>query len=373
MPQACPRGRRMVAQPLHAPVRHGRRGSAPWRLTIRALPPALALATTPAQAHVKWFAPYNVAADPTPLPVVFSGQFLILLACTIVLIMLVHVADRVIEGGFRGDPFTQAFAALAPQSADIMRITLGAFMLSLWLKGGIILTPELTTTNEAISWLQLGLAAATITWRTSWIAGLGILVLYGVAVGQYGIFHLLDYPLFLGIAAYIIIHSLKIERLQPYALSILYFAMAQTLLWASVEKWAFGAWTMPLLMQHERITLGIDHRLYLTLAGYVEFVAAFLLLYGRTSQRLSALMLFAIFVAAVIDFGKIDAVGHAMIIASLLIVVINGNTTVNAALQNRIPSFSLGSLEVAITYLGYVLLFFTFYYGAHGLIYGSLR
>jgi hypothetical protein len=373
MPQACPRGRRMVAQPLHAPVRHGRRGAAPRRLAIRALLPVITLVATPAQAHVKWFAPYNVAADPTPLPEVFSGHFLVLLACTIVLIMLVHVADRVIEGGFRVDPFAQALATLVPHSADIMRIALGAFMLCLWLKGGIILTPELTTTNEAISWFQLGLAATTITWRTSWVAGLGILVLYGVAIGQYGIFHLLDYPLFLGIAAYIIIHSLKIERLQPYALSILYFAMAQTLLWASVEKWAFGAWTMPLLLQHERITLGIDHRLYLTMAGYVEFVAAFLLLYGRTSQRLSALMLFAIFVAAVIDFGKVDAVGHAMIIAALLVVVINGNTIVNAALQNRIPSLAIGSLEMGITYLSYILLFFTFYYGAHGVIYGSLR
>ncbi len=333
---------------------------------------ATALAATPSQAHVKWFAPYNVAADPTPLPEVFSGPFLVLLACTIVLIMLVHVADRVIESGFREDPVGRAFAALAPHSTDIMRITLGAFMLSLWLKGGIILTPELTTTNEAVSWLQLCLAASTIAWRTSWIAGLGILVLYGIAVSQYGIFHLLDYPLFLGIAAYIIIHSLKIERLQPYALSILYFAMAQTLLWASIEKWAFGGWTMPLLMQHQRITFGIDHRLYLTLAGYVEFVAAFLLLYGRTSQRLSALLLFAIFIAAVIDFGKIDAVGHAMIIAALLVMAINGNTAVNVALQNQIPSLSIGAIEMGMTYLGYILLFFTFYYVTHGIIYGSL-
>lgn len=326
----------------------------------------------PAEAHVKWFAAYNVAGPPMPLPEVFSGSFLLVLALSALLILTVYVCDRTIESVLPEDFAENLFDGLKRHSHDILRISLGAFFLCLWVLGGVILTPELRTDSEAIAWFQLILAISTLSWRTAWLAGLGIFTLYGIAIADYGLFHLMDYPLFLGIAAYLIIQSLKIERLQPYALSILYVAMAQTLLWASVEKWAFGAWTMPLLAQHERITLGIDHRFYMILAGFIEFVAAFLLLYGRTSQRLVALMLLVIFLAAIIDFGKIDAVGHSMIIASLAVMVINGNTIVNRALQNHIPSYLLGGAEAIATYFGYLLLFFTLYYGLHGLIYGSL-
>lgn len=325
-----------------------------------------------AEAHVKWFAAYNVAASPTPLPEVFSGSFLIILTLSALLILTVYLCDRTIEAIIPSEFVESLFAAAKPLSGDILRISLGAFFLCLWLLGGIILTPELKTDSEAIAWFQLLFALTTLSWRTVWVAGLGIFVLYGIAIADYGLFHLMDYPLFLGIAAYLIIRSLAIERLQPYALSILYVAMAQTLLWASVEKWAFGAWTMPLLAQHERITLGIDHRIYMILAGFVEFVASFLLLYGRTSQRLVAAMLLVIFLAAIIDFGKIDAVGHSMIIASLAVMLINGNTIINRVLQNHIPSFMVGGSEAVATYLGYVLLFFTMYYGMHGLLYGSL-
>lgn len=344
-----------------------------WRRILSGCAALAVLMPSSAQAHVKWFAPYDVAANPAPLPDVFSPSFLLLLAGSTVLIMLIGLCDRVIAGAFGDDPLKERVASLKPRLPDVIRIMLGAFLLCLWLKGGIILTPELTTTSESISWFQLFLAMSTASWRTSWIAGLGIVVLYAIAVANYGLFHLLDYPLFLGIAAYLIIHSLRVERLLPYALSILYVSMAVTLLWASIEKWAFASWTLPLLRQHDRITLGIEHGLYMQLAGFVEFVTAFLLLYGKTSQRLAALTLFVIFMAAIVDFGKIDAVGHSMIIASLAVMVIHGNTRVNVALLNRIPSPTVSALELGMTYLGFVLLFFTFYYVAHGIFYGSLN
>lgn len=374
-----PGGPGRLAQPSISPIAPA---TMPWRRRCGSLGRPLVLGPAAlialfwsggrAAAHVKWFAPYNVAAAPTPLPEVFSDSFLLLLVLSAVLIITVYICDRTVELVLPDEVLERPFAALKPYSPDILRVCLGAFLLCLWTLGGIILTPELKTSSTALSWFQLLFALTTLSWRTTWIAGLGIFILYAIAIADYGLFHLMDYPLFLGIGAYLIIHSLKIERLLPYALSILYFSMAQTLLWASVEKWAFGAWTMPLLTKYEHITLGIDHRFYLILAGFVEFVASFLLLYGRISQRLVALTLLIIFMAAIIDFGKIDAIGHSMIIASLAVVIINGNTLVNHALQNRIPSYLLGSSEATATYLGYVLLFFTMYYGVHGLFYGSL-
>ncbi len=350
------------------PWRNGRAGLAgrAW-LTF-----ALASSAQPAQAHVKWFAPFNVAGAPAALPDVLTDPFPLLLLSSMLAMMLIHVGDRMIAGALPRSAIERWFEPWKPQTPDIMRVTLGAFMLCLWLLGGVLLTPELKTGNPAVSWFQLLLAISTLSWSTAWIAGVGIIILYAVAIAEYGVFHLMDYPLFLGIAAYMIIISRGIERLRPYALSILYVAMAQTLLWASVEKWAFWAWTMPLLAQHNRITFGIDHRTYMVLAGFVEFVTAFLLLYGRASLRLSALFLLIVFLAAIIDFGKIDAVGHAMIIASLAIAIIEGPTHVNRVVQNRIPSHWIGGFEQSLTYLGFLILFFLMYYGLHGLIYGSL-
>jgi len=333
--------------------------------------PAL-LAAGPAAAHVKWFAPYNVALPPAPLPEVFSGPFLLVFGLSALAIMLVFVGDRIAEAGGLSALVETILEPLKPHTPDIMRISLGAFMLCLWLLGGVLLTPELKTQSQAVSWFQLFLAFSTIWWRTTFIAGFGVILLYGMAIAGYGGFHLMDYPLFLGIAAYLIIKSLKLSRLQPHALSILYVAMAQTLLWASVEKWAYASWTLPLLAQHERITLGIDHRTYVMLAGFVEFVAAFLLIFGRLSQRFVAVVLLSVFVAAIVDFGKIDAVGHLMIIAALAVTVIEGNTGINRAVHSGIRSFTIGGLELTATYIGFVLLYFMMYYGAHGLAYGSL-
>ncbi|CAN7529095.1 hypothetical protein LJR090_004428 [Bosea sp. LjRoot90] len=335
-------------------------------------PTILFASTGGAEAHVKWFAPYNVAVSPAALWEVFSIPFVTALSLSILLIAIVFVADRLMAAGGLEDAVDAMFAPLKGMAPGIMRVSLGAFLLCLWLLGGILLTPELKTDSQAVSWFQLFLAICTLWWRTVFIAGFGIVVLYGLAVAQYGAFHLMDYPLFLGIAAYLIIHSLRLAKLQPYALSILYAAMAQTLLWASVEKWAYASWTLPLLAEHERITLGINHHIYVMLAGFVEFVAAFLLLFGMLSQRLVAAMLLGIFIAAVIDFGKVDAVGHLMIIASLGIAVIEGNTAVNRAVQSGIRSYRIGGLEQAATYVGVLLLLFLMYYGAHGLAYGSL-
>lgn len=339
-----------------------------------ALAAASALACLPreAAAHVKWFAAYNVAAPPAALPEVLSGTFIAVLALSALLMAVCFIYDGLAaDSGFE-ERIDQMFEPLKGRGPDILRVSLGAFFLCLWLLGGILLTPELKTGSEAISWFQLLLALSTIWWRTTFVAAIGVVVLYGMAVLNYGIFHLIDYPIFLGIAAYLTIHSLDLTRLKPYALSILYAAIAQTLLWASIEKWAYASWTLPLLMQHQDITLGIDHRVYVMLAGFVEFVAAFLLLFGRLSQRLASAMLLGIFLAAIVDFGKIDAVGHLMIIVSLLVMTIEGNTIVNRAVQGRIQSLAIGGLRLAATYIGFILLFFLMYYGTHGLIFGGL-
>jgi hypothetical protein len=69
--------------------------------------------------------------------------------------------------------------------------------------GGILLTPELKTTSAAISWLQLAMAVGLLSRRTMPLSALGIVVLFALALRDYGAFHLADYPIFLGVAAYL--------------------------------------------------------------------------------------------------------------------------------------------------------------------------
>jgi len=324
-----------------------------------------------AYAHVKWFAAYDVAAPPEPLSAVFSSQFIGFLFFTAYVLAVVFLIDCVLADRGWNKLVDMFFDRFRPYSPDILRICLGAFLLCLWLRGGIILTPELKTDSAWIPWFQLVLAICTISWRTTFITGIGLFVLYGIAIYEYGVFHLMDYPLFLGIAVYLGIRSLDIERLAPYALSILYVSTVQTLLWASIEKWAYWNWTMPLLETHREITFGIDPRAYIMLAGFVEFAATYVLLVGRLSQRASAFALLVIFIAAIVDFGKLDAVGHLMIIATLAVFVINGTARINAVFHSTTAPYLVECSKLVGVFLLSLVLYFSQYYILHAVLFGT--
>jgi hypothetical protein len=93
-----------------------------------------------------------------------------------------------------------------------------------------------------------------------------------------------------------------------------------SLLWVSVEKWMYPAWTYDIL-NHElhHLTMGMDLPFLVMAAGFVEFSLAFLLLFGRLSSQVSALVFLIIMAAAIPVVGMLDAVGHAPLLVVLLI------------------------------------------------------
>ena len=326
--------------------------------------------TLPAAAHVKWFnSDYCVGCAPDSLDHVVDARWMWLLALFLLLSLCAFVVDR-LWGENANRWIDRLVAQLKTPPEDWLRVGLGVFFVCLWLQPGVLLTPELRTANPAIPWFQLALAATTLSWRTTWIASAGVFVLYGLALAQYGLFHLLDYPIFFGIAAYLAIHSLRPARLEPLAGSVLVAAVSATLLWASLEKWAYWVWTMPVMATHPDIDMGFNPKAYIVMAGFVEFFLAYFLLGGRFFGRLAASGLLFIFVAAVVDFGKIDAVGHLMIILSLVVIILQGPQPVGAYFTcpklgiTRGAFASLGILGAVLT--AYVL----GYFGLHQLIYG---
>ena len=72
-------------------------------------------------------------------------------------------------------------------------------------------------------------------------------MIFGIAVWQYGAFHLADYPVFLGIAAYLALTGLDRSLFGIRPMDVVRVSAAITLMWASVEKWAYPDWTVPLL------------------------------------------------------------------------------------------------------------------------------
>lgn len=326
---------------------------------------------TPAAAHIKWFnKDYCVSCRPDALNHIFDRRWMWLLMLFALLSLCAFIIDRLYTDYANRWVDRVIVRPFPLPLEDYLRVGLGVFLLCLWTQSGILLTPELRTPSPAISWFQLALAATTLSWKTTWIACGGVVALYCLAVEEYGFFHLLDYPIFLGIAVYLAIYSLRLSRLKPFAGSVLVATVSATLLWASFEKWGYWVWTMPVVADHPDLDFGINPKNYIILAGFVEFFLAYFLIAGRLFGRLAAIALLLPFISAIFDFGKIDAIGHLLIILSLFVIVLQGPQPVTNILTCPRLGITLGSF-VSLAILVVVLSTYALgYFGLHYLIYG---
>lgn len=312
-----------------------RRGTSAFHRSARSL--CLLACTTllvpqGAEAHVKWFVPFDLQQRPRdPLAVFSSNEFVLMAAWVLPLMYCIFWADqRLSHGTFwrrlgaaglldRWCALSGAMVRIAP---DFLRFGLSAFFLALCLYGDVLLTPELKTDIVAVRWMQGTMSVLLLARRTAWLAALGIPVLYALAIAQYGFFHLLDYPIFLGIAAYLFLWSWRGASAAALADGMLRGLTAITLLWASIEKWGYPQWSFGLLEQRPELAFGFGPEFYMVAAGFVEFCTAYLLVTGRLAGRGAALVLLFFFLSAIIPFGMVDAVGHSGIILVLAVLAL---------------------------------------------------
>ncbi|TXM92233.1 hypothetical protein [Methylobacterium sp. WL116] len=321
------------------------------------------LASSEASAHVKWFCAYDVAGQPRGLEQVLCLDFEWLVGLSVLCLMFGCLAEGTPLGTALLNALDRVTARLRTDTELLVRATLGFFFVSLWTLGGIILTPELKTDAAWIPWFQLALAACLIWHRTLPLAGAGIVVLFGYATWSYGAFHLADYPVFLGVAAYLILTGLDRTLYGIRPIDVVRAAAAVTLMWASVEKWAYPEWTAPLLAAKPEMTFGASPELFMKAAGVVEFTLAFALIWTPLVRRTAAIILAAIFVSAVFEFGKVDAIGH-----SGIIVVLIGIAADDARSAVRRRDVALAPAYYAVALTG----FLTLYYVGHAAMYGAL-
>jgi hypothetical protein len=324
--------------------------------------------------HVKWFANYDLLCPPRPVFAVFLGEYFVLF-CLVVgpLMFAVALVDRYLTRRQcvlhrHAAALTERLSAYFP---TVLRLGVSGFLAAVFLysglHGGMILTPELKTDAQWVRWVQLGIALSVLIPRVAFLAGLGIIFLYGYAMAMYGVFHLLDYPIFLGVALYLIIDSLYGRGRRELAHSVLRVLTAVTLLWAGIEKFAYPEWSFQLLQQQPGMTLGLDPEFFMVASGFVEFCAAYLLLTGMLSARAAALVLLGFFLSAILGFGLIDAIGHSVIIVVLMILALSINP-VAPRFDGR-GGLAATAVRHTCLFFGALLLFMALYYGGHYLSY----
>jgi hypothetical protein len=314
-----------------------------------------------AHAHVKWFAPYNVAQAPIGLTGVLNLTFIELLILTLALLWTFCTLERTVIGATLLASVDEVFSLLRGKSDTLLRAGTGGFFVAIWAHGGIILTPELFTTSAATEWLQLAIAAGLVFRVTMPLSALGMVVLFAQGIWSYGLFHMMDYPIFLGDAVFLSMSGFRMTLLLGLrALDIVRIGASVTLLWASIEKWAYPEWTYPILYAHQDLAMGLDPHFYMTAAGMVEFGLAFALLWTPLVRRMAAVVLMSMFVSAVFEFGKIDAIGHSVIVVILLVVAADDG---NARLRAPVLAPFCLSVALALTML--------LYYGGHALLFGT--
>lgn len=326
------------------------------------------LGSEPALAHVKWFAPYIVGAPPRPIAATLADAWF---WTGLILVLVFFIATRLIERSAAGSRvlagMDRVAAPLWGRADDFMRAVIAAFFVAIFAVGGVYLTPDLKTPSEWISWAQLLIAALIFSRRTQVLAAVGIIALWVLALRDYDPFHLLDYlALGVAVAGYLVLEASGHENWRRHRFELLRWGVAIALMWSSLEKFAYPDWFYPLVEEKPFLTFGLPRDLFIPMAGVAEFTMGFGLLWTPLIRRLSAVALFIIFNAAVYPFGRIDLVGHALIMAVIVLIAADPEREVHflPALKRRVAAVPAG--------LAAALVVFTLaYWGLHRGFYGA--
>jgi hypothetical protein len=315
-----------------------------------------------ASAHVKWFCAYNVAGQPDGLENVLCPDFEFLTGLSLLALMTGSVQEGTPIGIALLHAFDRVTYLIRDNIETIFRAAGAFFFVAIWGAGGILLTPELKTDSLIVGGIQLGIAAGMLSHRTMPLSALGIFVLFGIGVWNYGAFHLADYPIFLGVAAYLALIGGQTNFFGARPIDVLRWAAGVTLMWASIEKWAYPEWSYPLFIQHPEVTMGFAADFFMRAAGAVEFALAFALMWTPLVRRVAAVMLTAMFISAILEFGKIDMIGHSLIIVAL----------VGIAADDGGRAWRLrDSWLLPLAYASSLALFLAAYYAGHAALYGT--
>lgn len=328
---------------------------------------ALMATSAPAHAHVKWFAPFIVGAPPQPIGATLTNVWF---WTGISLVLVFFLATRAVERSRAGETILRGMDRITDplwkRLDEFVRVVIAAFFVAIFAVGGVYLTPDLKTPAEWVSWTQLLIAGLIFSRKTQPLAAAGIIGLWLLALRDYDVFHLLDYlALGVGVAAYLVLEASSNPEWRKHRFEALRWGVAIALMWSSLEKFAYPDWFYPLVEEKPFLTFGMPRDMFIPMAGVAEFTMGFGLIWTPLVRRLSAIALFIIFNAAVYPFGRVDLIGHALIMAIIVAIAADHTREVHflPALKRRLAGVPAG-LAAAL------VIFVTGYWGLHIAIYG---
>jgi hypothetical protein len=283
-----------------------------------------------ADAHIQWFANVDLSTAPrTPWDVMTHPSFAAIALLATFVLAIAGAADAWLARMAPRHALLRRVHGFDTQAGGplLMRLGMAAFFVAnvLYFRDApVILTPELKTSSHWPDLLQLGLAAACLLGRVR-LAAAGIVLLFGYGALNYGLFHLSEYPIFLGIAAYFVLAG-QGPAWRARAIVVLRLAVALSLMWGGVEKWLFPQWTFPLLCgSGKALTMGLPPDFFMEAAGFVEFCLAFVVVIGSVAARVAALAVNLVFLSAMPMFGMVDVIGHTPFMLALIVVALSQN------------------------------------------------
>jgi uncharacterized membrane protein YphA (DoxX/SURF4 family) len=317
-----------------------------------------------ALAHVKWFAPFDTAEQPLgvaqlPLATWFS------IALVMLGFSVLCCAESTRMGRALERACDRATAGWQSRVEDLFRGSAAVFFGALAVTGDVILTPELKTDASWVHVLQAGIAVGMFWRSTLPLSALGIVGLFLHGVATHGAFHMMDYPVFLGMAAFFAISASRDTRLLARRIDLVRYGLALSLMWAAVEKWAYPDWTGSILNEHSHLAMGVPHGGFIAFAGAVEFGLAFALLWTPVIRKAAALVLAVMMTAAIYEFGAVDAMGHLPILVVLVAIVAEpcgDRVRTPFTMRRTALAPATQGLALAVVFCGY----YAAHFAAHG-------
>ncbi|MEM8962874.1 MAG: DoxX family membrane protein [Acidobacteriota bacterium] len=283
-------------------------------------------ATSPAWAHVKWFSDFSYLTPPLSIAEVLTPTYLGLVVLSMVVISALVWVDRRLDGlsGYR--QINDWLIHHNEHSVLVMRVAMASVLLISW-SSDAVLAPELASSSSVLVWLQFVVAVLLLFPQTVAVGGVGLLAIFGGSVVEFGLFHMLDYPHYIGIAIYLLVSQLESERVRSLGLPALYITVGFSLIWLGYEKLFYPSWALYLLEHNPQLALGLPPEFFLQGAAFVEINLGFLLLIGLLERPLAALIT-AVFFSTTLIFGKVEVIGHTPVHAALVVFLLNGVGTV---------------------------------------------
>ncbi|MEX0608833.1 MAG: DoxX family membrane protein [Balneolaceae bacterium] len=275
--------------------------------------------------HVKWFTGFSFLDKPLSIPEVANPIYIGLVILSVVVISLMVFADRRINDLSWYRRINDWLSDKQKYSLIVMRVAMAAVLLISW-ANDTILTPELISSFDWLTWLQFVLAIMLLFPKSTMYAGAGLLFVYVIAMFEFGFFHMLDYLHFVGIGLYLLTHRSENEKIRGIGLPALYITIGFSLIWLGYEKLFYPSWGLYLLEQNPQLALGLPQDFFLQAAAFVEISLGYLLIIGLLERPLAAIITLVFFMTTLV-FGKLEVIGHTPLHAALLVFLFNGTGT----------------------------------------------